>query len=132
MAEPEKLETKPTESAEPDVEMFGEMSPELEKQLEQYIGEAVKNLAGQEAKDLAIISGELDDYERKAMTSMYYKSLIYKDPIAKRNRQYLHDYMLRTVAKDRKREKAIVEVLRSIQEFKKVTFGQKINQALKG
>jgi len=127
---PQETYEKKAETESDDLDLGLGLSPEQEKMLEHYIGQTVQNLLGKGAKEQAIISGELTDLERKCMSALYVKSCRNANPLRKLYKQYLFDYMLRTVPRNRQRESAVVKVLSSLQEFKRITFGQGVKNSL--
>lgn len=127
MSESKEIIEKKPDGEVLDGELFGEMSPELAKQLEAYIGETLEKLFNPK---LAIMSGELTLKERACLNALYTKSNIFKGRTRALYRKHIYDYMLRSVPYKRQRAQEVVSVLRSIQEFKRITFGQRIREAL--
>ena len=107
------IEEKPIETeAEEELLKIGmaqDISPELDKQ----IGEAINKLF--EIK-YSNTTGELNQLERRCLTTLYMKSILYNN---KAYRRFCYDYIQKSVLTDRKREKAIVEVLKEPFKYKR-------------
>lgn len=106
--------------------LFTDMeTPDLPPELEKSIGIAIEKMTDPSS---ALTLGELNLLERKCLTALYMKYRVFNRPIY---RAYLSDYVTRTSAYNRKRAGEMVEILKAIQQFKRVTFGQRIKDALK-
>lgn len=99
-------------------------APELPPELEKSLGIAIEKMTD---PTHALTLGELNLLERKCLTAVYMKYLIYKLPIY---RSYISDYVTRTSAYKRQRADELVKILQGIQQFKRVTFGQRVRDAV--
>ena len=104
----------------------GEGTPELPKELDKFMGEALEKLTDKKYSDL---HGELYERERVCLVSLRMKGKIYGIDIYDK---FIDDYVLRSVAFKRKRAEEIVKVLEGLQQYNRMSWGQKIKQRLIG
>jgi hypothetical protein len=91
-------------------------APNLSPDLEQKIGDAVTKLFDPK---LAIITGELEQYERICLSALYMRAIKLYPENAKNNlySRYIYDYVLRTVPFKRKRAGEAVDVLKNLVSY---------------
>ena len=104
----------------------GEGTPELPKELDKFMGEALEKLTDKKYSDL---HGELYERERVCLVALRMKGKIYGIDIYDK---FIDDYVLRSVAFKRKRAEEIVKVLEGLQQYNRANWGQRIKQRLLG
>jgi len=104
----------------------GEGTPELPKELEKYMGEALEKLLN---KDFSDLHGELYERERVCLVALRMKGQIYDIDIYDK---FIKDYVLRSVAYKRKRAEETVKVLEGLHQYNRTSWSQKIKQRLLG
>ena len=93
-----------------------DQQPNLSPELEKSIGDAVTKMFDPK---LAIMTGELEQYERVCLSALYMRSqkLYNRGELNNRYSQYITDYVIRTVPYKRKRSGEAVDILKNLVSY---------------